>query len=124
MPSLFSSLKTTFRNFVSTDDDLDTEADESQSAQAGVQKIADVKAREKGTFLGQIRAVTTPPTGTQPVFEAELFDGTGELGLIWLGRTHVTGIAAGITMRVSGRVAAKGKRLVIFNPVYCVQPEA
>jgi hypothetical protein len=54
--------------------------------------------------------------------EAELWDGTGQVTLIWLGRRDIPGIEAGRRIVVRGRLASlKGER-AIYNPSYELQP--
>ena len=50
--------------------------------------------------------------------EAELFDGTEGVTLIWLGRRRIPGIEPGRTMRVRGRLAVREGRKVLYNPYY------
>ncbi|MDR0848834.1 MAG: OB-fold nucleic acid binding domain-containing protein [Propionibacteriaceae bacterium] len=118
-----TTLKSVFHKLVSNDDDLVEEEADNEDAHAGFQTVAGIQAREKGTFLGEITAVSGSPAGAPPAFEADFSDGTGSIGLIWMGRTDVPGITPGIPMRVCGRVVTAGGRLVIFNPAYCVRPE-
>jgi hypothetical protein len=50
--------------------------------------------------------------------EADLWDGTANMTLIWLGRRHIPGIQPGRRIVVRGRVAQiKGER-TMYNPVY------
>ena len=56
--------------------------------------------------------------------EAELFDGTEGVTLIWLGRRRIPGIEPGRTMRVRGRIALREGRKVLYNPYYEICPGA
>jgi hypothetical protein len=53
-----------------------------------------------------------------PTLEAELYDGTGTVSLIWLGRRRIAGIEPGRTLVVRGRISKQGPRRVIYNPWY------
>ena len=53
-----------------------------------------------------------------PALEAELFDGTGSVVLIWLGRREIPGIDTGRCVRVEGLVACSEGRKVMYNPSY------
>ena len=56
--------------------------------------------------------------------EADLWDGTGNITLIWLGRRDIKGIRPGRRIVVRGRLARiKGER-TIYNPQYLLQPSA
>jgi hypothetical protein len=67
---------------------------------------------------GEIRAVTLRPTDEVPALDAELWDGTEVLHLIWLGRRSIPGIAVGVKLQASGRVTRHHDVLTIFNPSY------
>ena len=62
---------------------------------------------------------TRPAAAT---LEAELFDGTEGVTLIWLGRRRIPGIEPGRTMRVRGRIALREGRKVLYNPYYEICP--
>ena len=50
--------------------------------------------------------------------EAELFDGSGSVTLVWLGRRRIPGIEPGRTLTARGRFAAFDGKRVIYNPWY------
>ena len=50
--------------------------------------------------------------------EAELYDGSDLVTLVWLGRRHIPGIQPGRAMTARGRVAVRDNRKVIYNPFY------
>jgi amino acid transporter len=88
------------------------------TGQAAATPIGDCAALEKVRVAGTLRAVTVRPRGTSQTMEADLWDGTGSITLVWLGRRQIPGIAPGRRMVVRGRITAvKGQR-TIFNPVY------
>ena len=53
--------------------------------------------------------------------EAELFDGSEGITLVWLGRRRIPGIEPGRTVRASGRIAVRDGRKVLYNPYYELQ---
>ncbi|MBO0831035.1 MAG: amino acid permease [Actinobacteria bacterium] len=84
--------------------------------------ISDSKHREVVHVAGTLRAVTTRPGGSAQTMEAELWDGTGKVTLVWLGRRDIPGIEPGRKLVVHGRMTTlKGER-VIYNPRYELQP--
>jgi len=86
--------------------------------------ISDSRHREVVNVAGTLRAVTLRPRGSTPAMEAELWDGTGRVVLVWLGRRHIPGIEPGRKIVVRGRLTSmKGDR-AIYNPAYELQPEA
>jgi amino acid transporter len=81
-------------------------------------QIADCPDRQVVDVVGTLRTVTLRPRGTSLTMEADLWDGTGTITLVWLGRRHIPGIQPGRRLVVHGRVAEiKGER-TIFNPIY------
>jgi amino acid transporter len=86
--------------------------------------IGDSRHREIVDVAGTLRTVTLRPRGSTPTMEAELWDGTGTVTLVWLGRRDIPGIAPGRKLVVHGRLTTlKGER-AIYNPRYELQPAA
>ncbi len=86
--------------------------------------IADCRQRDVVDVAGLLRAVQLRPRGTSVTMEAELWDGTGQVKLVWLGRRDIPGIQPGRKIVVHGRLTSvKGER-TIFNPSYELQPGA
>lgn len=86
-----------------------------------IDACAPVSACQKGqvvTVTGQLTSVVYTPRDTVPTLEAELFDGSGSLTLVWLGRPRIPGIEPGRTLTARGRFAAFDGRQVIYNPWY------
>jgi hypothetical protein len=62
--------------------------------------------------------VTLRPRGGVPALEAELYDGSGVITLVWLGRRRIAGIEPGRCLRVEGRVGLHAGQRIMFNPRY------
>lgn len=84
--------------------------------------IADAPDRERISVRGTLRTVTLRPRGGVPALEAELYDGSGTLTLIWLGRRRITGIQPGRDLAVRGLIGLQGGNRVMFNPRYELIP--
>lgn len=80
--------------------------------------IADAPDRERVRLRGTLRTVTLSPRGGAPALEAELFDGTGTITVIWLGRRRIAGIGPGSSVQVEGRIGVQDKKRVMYNPRY------
>jgi hypothetical protein len=78
--------------------------------------------REIVAVAGTLRAVTLRPNSTSQTMEAELWDGTGQITLVWLGRREIPGIEPGRRLVVHGRLASVRGERTIFNPSYELQP--
>src|SRR5215469_5423625 len=86
--------------------------------------IAESVHREKVDVAGTLRTVTLRPRGSTLTMEAELWDGTGRVLLVWLGRRDIPGVEPGRKIVVHGRLTSvKGER-AIYNPAYELQPIA
>jgi amino acid transporter len=86
--------------------------------------IGDCTDRQVADVTGILRSVTLRPRGPSLTMEADLWDGTGHVTLVWLGRRNIPGVQPGRRIIVHGRVARiKGER-TIYNPLYELQPSA
>jgi amino acid transporter len=88
----------------------------------GATPIADTAAHEYVDVAGTLRTVTLRPRGTSLTMEADLWDGTASVTLIWLGRRDIPGIRPGRRITVHGRVAQVKDERAIYNPSYQLQP--
>ena len=84
--------------------------------------IADAPDRELVVVQGVLRTVTLRPRGGVPALEAELYDGSGVLTLIWLGRRQIAGIDPGRKMKVRARIGTSDGARVVYNPRYELLP--
>ncbi|WP_432478599.1 OB-fold nucleic acid binding domain-containing protein [Nocardioides sp. GXQ0305] len=84
--------------------------------------IEDAPDRELVTVRGVLRTVTLRPRGGVPALEAELYDGTGVLTLIFLGRRRISGVAPGRSVRVTGRIGRHEGTRLLYNPRYELLP--
>jgi amino acid transporter len=100
------------------------QAEELQARVADVRAtpIADLTDRDQAEVAGTLRAVTVRPRGNSPSLQAELWDGSGSIMLVWLGRRSIPGIEPGRHLKVRGRVASHRGARTIFNPGYELRP--
>ncbi|MBZ9598590.1 OB-fold nucleic acid binding domain-containing protein [Streptomyces yangpuensis] len=89
---------------------------------AGCTRICDCDDRQIVKVTGTLRTVTLRPRAGVPALEAELFDGSGALDVVWLGRRSIVGIEPGRRMIASGRISLSHGRRVLFNPKYELRP--
>jgi hypothetical protein len=106
-----------------TSDVEELDADDlSREAQAqGAQRACDCQSGEEVTVLGRLRSVELRPRDAVATLEAELYDGTDGVMLIWLGRRRIPGIEPGRTLKARGRIAVRDGRKVLYNPYYELQ---
>jgi hypothetical protein len=103
-----------------TADDRTVDAQELRSgvASAGCSAVSACRKGEVVTVTGRLKSVVYTPRETVPTLEAELFDGSGSVTLVWLGRRRIPGIEPGRRLTARGRFAAFEGRQVIYNPWY------
>ncbi len=74
--------------------------------------------RDLVTLHGTLRAVTLRPCGGVAALEADLYDGTGTVTLVWLGRRRITGVEPGRQLTAQGRLGCHNGTKVLYNPRY------
>jgi RecG-like helicase len=77
---------------------------------------------ETVTIRGMVRSVTLRPRSTVPALEIELYDGSGSVSVVFLGRRRIPGIDAGRRMVVCGRLTCNAENPTIYNPRYELKP--
>jgi hypothetical protein len=84
--------------------------------------IGNVQWRHRATVEGRVRSVYVGPVSGSPALECELYDTTGGLTLVFLGRRTIPGIEPGAKMRVEGMVGEMEGYLAMTNPNYVLLP--
>jgi amino acid transporter len=87
----------------------------------GVTPIASVKWKQRVTIEGRIKIVQVG-TAAGKSLEAQVFDSTGGMRLLFFGRTRIPGIEPGSVVRVSGTVGEYKGHLALANPRYELLP--
>lgn len=85
---------------------------------AGSRPVATCCQGEPVTVTGRLRTVVFTPRDTVPSVDAELFDGSGSVHLVFLGRSRIPGIEPGRALVARGRVSERDGVKMIFNPWY------
>jgi hypothetical protein len=115
-------IKRAFRRLTADPDELAAEQLQGDSESSGATLVADAPPRQRVKVCGVIRGVTLRPVGGVPALEAEVYDGSGTLSVIWLGRRRIAGIDPGVHILVDGRIGDQHGHLTMFNPAYTLQP--
>ena len=116
-----SQVKSRFRHTLSrwaSSEDQEAKVLRSDTQKAGCCAIADAADREKVELQGSLRTVTLRPRGGVPALEAELYDGSGVITIIWLGRRRISGISPGRGIEIQGRIGAAEGHRIMYNPRY------
>ena len=88
------------------------------AAKDGCSPIASHADRAVVTIHGVLRSVTIRPVDGVTALEAELYDGSACVTLIWLGRRKIEGVAPGRDLKAFGRIGTRAGTRVIYNPRY------
>lgn len=91
-------------------------------AEVGATPIQSCTKGDVVTACGVINSVTMRPRAGVPAVEVDLYDGSGHLTLVWLGRRQISGIEAGRTVTIYGRITCEGEAATIYNPRYALRP--
>lgn len=111
-------LRRFLRRMASSKAELEAEELQKTTGDEGATPITDCSARKRHCVAGTLRTVTLRPRGGAPALEAELYDGTDVVNLVWLGRRRIAGIDPGRRLRAEGLVSVQDGRKVMFNPRY------
>ncbi len=84
----------------------------------GTVRIAEARPRQRVKVAGAVRRITLRPVGGFQGLEAVLFDGTGEVTAVWLGRHSIPGLLLGSRMVLEGVLGEERGRRRIVNPTF------
>jgi hypothetical protein len=108
----------TLQRLTADDHTIDAAELRAGSVSAGCEQVSACRKGAVVTVTGRLKSVVYTPRETVPTLEAELFDGSGSVTLVWLGRRRIPGIEPGRSLTARGRFAHFDGRKVIYNPWY------
>ena len=88
----------------------------------GATPVVDCPDRQPTSVAGILRTVTLRPRAGVPAVQAELWDGSGTVHLVWLGRRRIIGIEPGRHLLAHGRICSLEGARTIYNPTYDLLP--
>jgi RecG-like helicase len=80
--------------------------------------IADARPRGRIVVTGTVVEVATIRVGHVISYRCLLDDGTGQVGLLFIGRNAIPGLVVGTRCTVEGTVRREDNGLVVWNPLY------
>jgi RecJ-like exonuclease len=110
------------RRLTASTHNLDADELRSQVDKLSCMPLGEIERGSYVTVTGRLRAVVYTPAETVPTLDAELFDGTAAISLVWIGRRRIAGIEPGRRIKATGRVGVHNGRLAIYNPWYELLP--
>lgn len=114
-------LRRVLRKFSATPAELEADELEAERQVQGCSRIGGLTDRQLVTLYGELKTVSLAPRAGTPSLEASLYDGSGSVTLVWLGRRRIVGIKPGAGLVVSGRVSCQDGHRVMYNPRYELQ---
>ncbi|VTR78760.1 OB-fold nucleic acid binding domain-containing protein [Cellulomonas hominis] len=113
------SLRESLRKAVASQEEIEADEEREDAVRAtGCTPVAAATDRHRVKVSGVIRSVVLRPRQGVPALEAELYDGSGTVQLVWLGRREIAGIEPGRRLKVEGLVCSREGRRSMFNPRY------
>jgi RecG-like helicase len=85
---------------------------------AGVNPIGSLTKPGRATVEGRVRAVEIRPVERNSVLAVEIADSTGDLTVLFYGRSHIPGLICGARVRFRGPIGLREGGPVMINPAY------
>ncbi|MGX7681167.1 amino acid permease [Jatrophihabitans sp. DSM 45814] len=83
----------------------------------GITPIGSAQWKQLVTIQGRVKVLQVGTTAGKTL-EAQVFDSTGGVRLLFFGRTHIPGVVPGAVIRATGRVGEYKGHLALANPRY------
>jgi hypothetical protein len=84
----------------------------------GSVRIRDAQTRTRSKLAGVVRRITVRPLEGHESLEALLYDGTGEVTVVWMGRRTIPGLSLGTRLVVEGMLAEQRGARRLVNPTF------
>ncbi len=115
-------LKRALSRLTAPEEELQARDLQQEAAEAGATAVAQCTMRGTVCVAGTVRSVVLRPRAGVPTLEADLYDGTGAVTLVFLGRRRVRGVDPGRSMVARGRLTTHEGRPTLYNPAYELRP--
>lgn len=115
-------LRTVLRDLVASRGEVEAAEERRETQRSGCTAVRDLQDRRRAQVFGVVRSVILRPRQNVPALEAELYDGTGSMLVVWLGRRRIAGIDPGRRLRLEGLVSTRNGHAVMYNPRYELAP--
>jgi hypothetical protein len=85
---------------------------------SGTVRISDARPRTRVRIAGVVRRITIRPVEGFEALEAVIYDGTGEVAAVWLGRRSIPGLVLGSRLIIEGVIGKERDQLKMVNPTF------
>ena len=113
-----SRIKRALHRLTADEEEIHGEELRAEVEKSGATTVDTCSVGKPVCVAGTLRAVVLRPLAGVPTLEAELYDGTGTVTLVWLGRRRIRGIDPGRSLVVRGRLTRRDGKVTLFNPQY------
>ena len=107
-----------FERLTASEEELQAQELQRDSAKCGAVPAGQCSRGQVVSVSGRLRTVAYTPRTNLPTLEADLYDGSDVVTLVFLGRRSIAGIEPGRQLTARGRIAIRDDRKVIYNPYY------
>jgi hypothetical protein len=98
------------------------ELDTTGYADQGSPTIVECQPGAQIEVVGVVRSLPIRSLDQPPAVEIEVWDSTGSVKVIWLGRRKIPGVVEGRLIKIYGRLTCNTELPTIFNPRYELRP--
>jgi hypothetical protein len=81
-------------------------------------RIGEAKPRTRVKLAGVVRRITIRPVEGFEALEVVIYDGTGEVAAVWLGRRSIHGLVLGSRLVIEGVLGKEHDELRVVNPTF------
>jgi hypothetical protein len=113
-----TGLRRFFKRLTASEQELEAEELQRDVVNNGAVPAGDCRRGQIVSVSGRLRTVAYTPRTNLPTLEADLYDGSDVVTLVFLGRRSIAGIEPGRQLTARGRIATRDGRKVIYNPYY------
>ena len=121
-PSRPGRFRRALQRLTADDDEVVARELQDESAQSGATAVTRCTMGGSVCVAGTVKAVVLKPRAGVPTLEAEVYDGTGSVTLIVLGRRQIRGIDPGRSLIARGRLTSHEGRPTLYHPAYELKP--
>jgi hypothetical protein len=111
-------LRRFFERLTASEQELEAEELQRDAEKCGAMPAGQCRRGQVVSVSGRLRTVAYTPRTNLPTLEADLYDGSDVVTLVFLGRRSIVGIEPGRQLTARGRIAIRDDRKVIYNPYY------
>ena len=117
-------VRAALRTMIASRNEIEAAEERQETARTGCTAVADLAPRRRAEVSGVLRSVRLRPATEVPALEAELYDGSGSLRVVFLGRRAVAGIEPGSTPEAGGPGVLPGRSADGVQPALRAGAEA